>query len=253
MTVKNHHSATRAHILQAALECFARSGYSGASVQQIVGKARVSKPALYYYFKDKAGLFQALVDEAHDQRFALMQDAAARAVDFRGQLVEILSALFAFLEENRDLMRIAFATAFAAPGEVPEGLRCTEKCERNFEFIHSLIKRALADGVLNPRFDSHELAYGLYGQMNFYVTSHLLMPKKALDRKVAERVVELFLEGAGTGGPSNAFPLTPALSPRERGKSSSNGWRFKSSSSLSSTARATSRTRTRTTRRIQQS
>ena len=43
-------------------------------------------------------------------------------------------------------MRIAFATAFAAPGEVPEGLRYSEKCERNFEFIHSLMKQAQADG-----------------------------------------------------------------------------------------------------------
>ena len=93
-------------------------------------------------------------------------------------------------------MRISFATAFAAPGEIPEGLRYTAKCERNFEFIHLLIQDALAQGVLDDRFDSRELAYGWYGQMNFYVTAHLLMPKLRLDRKVAKRIVELFLAGA---------------------------------------------------------
>ena len=93
-------------------------------------------------------------------------------------------------------MRIAFATAFSAPGEIPDGLRYTEKCQRNFEFIHSLIKKGLAGDALDDRFDSRELAYGLYGQMNFYVTAHLLMPERRLDRKVAERVVELFLVGA---------------------------------------------------------
>jgi len=126
-----------------------------------------------------------------------MQKAAARNVDLPGQLVEILVALFEFLGKNRELMRIAFATAFAAPGEVPDGLRYTEKCERNFEFIHSLIKKGLASGELDIRFDSRELAYGLYGQMNFHVTAHLLMPHRRLDRKVAERIVELFLAGAG--------------------------------------------------------
>ena len=201
MASNTNNSATRQHILQAALGCFAHSGYSAATVQQIVGKAKVSKPALYYYFADKAGLFQALVDEAHDERFALMQKAAARTAELGGQLVEILVALFDFLGKNRELMRIAFATAFAAPGEVPDGLRYTEKCERNFEFIHSLIKKGLASGELDTRFDSRELAYGLYGQMNFHVTAHLLMPHRQLDRKVAERIVELFLAGAGRKQP----------------------------------------------------
>src|SRR5205085_833276 len=115
------------------------SGYAAASVQQIVDDARVSKPALYYYFKDKAGLFQALVDEAHDERFRLMQAAAQSSQDLKNQLVEILTALFDYLQKNRELMRIAFATAFAAPGEIPAGLRYSDKCERNFEFIHTLM------------------------------------------------------------------------------------------------------------------
>jgi TetR/AcrR family transcriptional regulator len=201
MASNTNNSATRQHILQAALGCFAHSGYSAATVQQIVGKAKVSKPALYYYFPDKAGLFQALVDEAHDERYALMRKAAARTAELGGQLVEILVALFDFLGKNRELMRIAFATAFAAPGEVPDGLRYTKKCERNFEFIHSLIKKGLASGELDTRFDSRELAYGLYGQMNFHVTAHLLMPHRRLDRKVAQRIVELFLAGAGRKQP----------------------------------------------------
>src|SRR5215831_680522 len=138
------HSGTRQEILHAALKRFAHSGYAAASVQQIVDEAKVSKPALYYYFRDKAGLFQALVDEAHDERFRLMQAAVARGKDLRGQLIEILTASFDYLQKNRELMRIAFATAFAAPGEMPDGLRYSDKCERNFEFIHSLMKNALA-------------------------------------------------------------------------------------------------------------
>ena len=66
-------------------------------------------------------------------------------------------------------MRISFATAFAAPGEVPPGLRYLDKCERNFEFIHSLMKRAQANGELDSRFDSRDLAFGFYGQTNIYL------------------------------------------------------------------------------------
>jgi len=192
-----HGPETRRQILRAALKRFAHSGYAATSIQQIVGDAKVSKPALYYYFRDKAGLFQALVNEAHDERFDVVRQAAARGQNIRGQLVEILTALFDYFHRNRELTRIAFATAFAAPGEVPAGVSYLDRCQRNLELMHGLIKRAQADGELDDRFDSRELAYGFYGQAHFYVTSHLLMPNYRLNRRAAERIVDLFLAGAG--------------------------------------------------------
>ena len=194
-------SATRQQLLQAAVKCFAHRGYAAASVQQIVDDARVSKPALYYYFKDKAGLFQSLVNEAHDKKFELMQAAAARATDLRGQLVEILTVLFDYFQKNRELMRISMATAFASPGELPPKLCYLDKCERNFEFIHSLMKQAQKSDELDAAFDSEELALGFHGQANSHLMAHLLMPNCRLNRRTAERVVELFLAGAAAKPP----------------------------------------------------
>jgi AcrR family transcriptional regulator len=188
---------TRQEILRAALKRFAHGGYAATSVQQIVGDARVSKPALYYYFKDKAELFQALVNEAHDGRYQQMQEAAGRAQRVRGQLVEILTVLFDYFRDNRELMRISLATAFASPGEVPAGFDCAGRCERNFEFVHGLIKQGLARGELDPRFDSRKLAFGFYGQANAYLMLHLLTGETQLDRAMAERIVDLFFSGAG--------------------------------------------------------
>jgi AcrR family transcriptional regulator len=192
-----HGLETRRQILQAALKRFANGGYAATSVQQIVDDAKVSKPALYYYFHDKAGLFQALVSEAHDERLQVVQQAAARGRNFRGQLVEILAALFDYFHKNRDLTRIAFATAFAAPGEVPPDLRYLDRCQRNLEFIRSLIQQAQAAGELGDRFDCRDLAYGFYGLAHFFIASHLLMPDYRLNRRSAERIVDLFLAGAG--------------------------------------------------------
>jgi AcrR family transcriptional regulator len=191
-----HGPETRRHILRAALKRFANGGYAATSIQQIVSDAKVSKPALYYHFRDKAGLFQALVSEAHDERLQVVQQAAARKSDVRGQLIEILSALFDYFHKNRELTRIAFATAFSAPGEMPPELRYLDRCQRNLEFMHSLIKRAQTAGELDDRFDSRDLAYGFYGQAHLYVTTHLLMPNYRLNRRAAERIVDLFLAGA---------------------------------------------------------
>ena len=210
MVKRPNDSETRQQLLQAAVKCFAHSGYAAASVQQIVDDARVSKPALYYYFKDKAGLFQSLVNEAHDKKFELMQAAAARAGDLRGQLVEILTGLFDYFQKNRELMRISMATAFASPGELPPKLCYLDKCERNFEFIHSLMKQARKSGELNNAFDSEELALGFHGQANSHLMAHLLMPDCRLNRRTAERVVELFLAGAAAKKQAGSIILKPA-------------------------------------------
>lgn len=189
-------STTRQQVLQAALKTFANCGYEGASVQDIVEAAKVTKPTLYYYFGNKKELYQALVDYAHDERWNLMWSAAERGRTLADKLVEILTALFEFLQNNRDLMRIAFATAFAAPGELPAEIHYLDKCARNFEFIHDLIRGGQAAGELDRRFDSKELAFGIYGQLNIYAMAHLLMPDCKLNRQTAQRIVELFLVGA---------------------------------------------------------
>lgn len=191
---------TRKQILRAALKHFANAGYAATSVQQIVGDAKVSKPALYYYFGDKAGLFEALVRESLDDRLRVMQAAAARGKNFREQAEEILTAVFEHFQKNRELTRIAFATAYAAPGEIPPTLDYVQLCQRNIGFIHSLIKDAQKSGELDSRYDSHDLAYSFFGHTNFYIKAPVLMPGFRANRKAAGRIVELFFAGAAAKG-----------------------------------------------------
>jgi AcrR family transcriptional regulator len=191
-----NHSATRRHILQAALKSFARCGYAATSVQTIVDHAGVSKPALYYYFADKAQLFQALVDQAHDERYRLMQAAGDRGRTVAEKLERIVTAVFEFSLRNRELMRLAFATAFAASGESPGRMKCLEKGRRNFEFVRSLIEAGQASGELGRGFSVDDLAMGIYGQLNSYVMIRLLVPDCPLDRRTAKQIVRLFLQGA---------------------------------------------------------
>ena len=192
----NAQSKTRQRILRVALKIFADCGYAGASVQAIVGGARVTKPVLYYYFGSKAGLYQALIHWAHDERYRLMQEAAGRVKGVAEQLTEVLAALFEFIHENRALMRIAFATAFAAAREIPKEIIYLPKGVRNFEFMHTLVRAGVATGELDGRIATRELAMGIFGMMNIKVMWHLVDPRRKLTRQDAEATVRLYLDGA---------------------------------------------------------
>src|SRR5215468_12282832 len=54
---------TRAAILKAALEEFSHEGVAGARTDEIARRAGVNKALLYYYFKDKEGLYSAALEE----------------------------------------------------------------------------------------------------------------------------------------------------------------------------------------------
>ncbi len=187
---------TRRRILRTALKQFAHRGYAGASVQAIVDDARVTKPTLYYYFKNKAGLYQALLDLAFDERYRVMQEAVSKATTLRERLVEILCALFDFLEENSELMRLAFTTAFASPGEIPAEVKYLDKAQRNFEFVQQLVRNGSESGEISKSFAPEDLAINFVGMMNIHVMGYLFNRETKLGRRKAELIVQLFFEGA---------------------------------------------------------
>lgn len=189
-------SATRDKILAVALRLFADRGYAGTSVQDIVSGAKVTKPALYYYFPSKADLYQALLDRAHDERFRLMQEAVARGKDFPGKLEELLNAHFEFLQSHRELLGLVYATAFAARGEMPKEIRYLDKCQRNFGLVRDLIRDGQRTRLLTRRFDAEHLARGIFGMMNIHVQAELVQPGQKPTRKTARQIVKLFLGGA---------------------------------------------------------
>lgn len=187
----------REQILNAALKQFAAKGYAGTSMRDIIVGTTFTLPTIYYHFGNKAGIYQALVDAAFDEAYQRMRTAAARQVDLEAQLVEIALAMFNFVRERRELTRLAFATLFAAPDELPAELRDAEKRQRNLEFVTQLIADAIAARKATQRFSARELAEGIYAAITFQVMRSLLEPGPPPTRRQAARMVRLFFEGAG--------------------------------------------------------
>ena len=55
---------SRSAILDAAERCFADQGFPATTIKRIAGAAGVNTALLYYYFRDKQGLYHAVLDRA---------------------------------------------------------------------------------------------------------------------------------------------------------------------------------------------
>lgn len=63
--VKRDPEGVRRDILTVAMEEFSRNGLSGARIDEIAARTRTSKRMIYYYFGDKEGLYQHVLEEAY--------------------------------------------------------------------------------------------------------------------------------------------------------------------------------------------
>ena len=86
---------TKAEILDAAEELFARRGPNAVSLRQVIARARVNLAAIHYHFGSKESLLQAVLSRRlvplNAERLALLEEAQRRTR--RGPLEKILEAL----------------------------------------------------------------------------------------------------------------------------------------------------------------
>src|SRR5438874_1763122 len=85
---------SRKAILNAAVHEFAREGVSGARTDAIARSARVNKALLYYYFKDKQALYQAVLDEVFSGVRAAIHNALSQKLPPRQKLARYICAHF---------------------------------------------------------------------------------------------------------------------------------------------------------------
>ena len=196
MGSKTPRSAKEA-VLESAIQEFARKGYSGTAILDIVQATGLSKPTLYYYFQSKAGLFRAILDFAYDECFARMQERVGKAGGgTKEKLIAVTTAMFEFAEKHPQLLRLVFATNFAAPEEIPAECVDKEKRRRLFDFVKGIVEEGVKSKELDGTFSTLELGNGIFGAIAQRSRMYLLGVEGKLNAREAGRLVDLFLRGA---------------------------------------------------------
>jgi AcrR family transcriptional regulator len=84
--------ATRARILQAARDCFARTGYAGTTNKDIADLAGITAAAIYQYFDSKTALYLATVHAAEAELVPEFEEAIANERTTRAAFRALLAA-----------------------------------------------------------------------------------------------------------------------------------------------------------------
>jgi AcrR family transcriptional regulator len=135
-------------ICEAAMRVAGRKGLEKTTVEDIAREAGVAKGTVYLYFRSRDDILEKTIGAAVDDLLERLQraaDAAGRKGTFVDALERVLSAQFAYFDENRAFFRVYFAS-----GEYSEDrrLRQSRRYHRHIEHHAGLVKRGRRRGEL---------------------------------------------------------------------------------------------------------
>jgi TetR/AcrR family transcriptional regulator len=183
---------SRERLLETATELFAEKGYAGASVREIVEKAGVSKPVLYYYFKSKEGLFYAILEWAA----AVQQNILNEIFEARGTVLQRFIFLYRRVHEgiqqHKSLYIMIHGLIYGPPEGVPEYDFASFQ-----RYMLDAVKRIYAEGLPSGEIrnaDAEEVAFLVLGLMDFSINMDMVLPELA-DSQRPERLLQLAFQG----------------------------------------------------------
>ena len=103
-------------LLEAGVEEFARRGLAGANMRTIADRACISVGALYKYYGDKDGFFQACLDRSLEALDRTLAEVTSEEAGFREYARRIIRALLRFSREHAGYVRL-YCVLAASGGE----------------------------------------------------------------------------------------------------------------------------------------
>lgn len=186
---------SRAAILNAAVREFAREGVSAARTDAIAHSAGVNKALLYYYFKDKESLYQAVLNEVFSGVRAAIENALAQDLPPKERLCAYVRAHFDYIASHPSYPRIVHAEFLSA---TKHPARLQRVAREYFRPVFAGIASLLQEGAESGEFrhvDPIQFIPSMIAIIVFYFTTAPIMkivtgfdpttPKRLAERRSA--------------------------------------------------------------------
>ena len=178
MRTKAKEQDTKTRLLHSAGDLFAAKGFKGATIRDICDKVGANLASVHYYFKDKEGLYEAVVQFVMDEtsrRFPAYIDAK----EDQNPQEELYLFIKHFLERrlNDEFPAWFRKVLFQALHDPRPSIRdlITQRHKRNYGRLVTLIRRLLPAGADDEAV--HLVMASVIGQCQFYQIDRYLVPQ----------------------------------------------------------------------------
>jgi len=176
--------------MSVAIDCFARLGYQGTSIERIARDAGVTKGALYYHFRDKEDLlFAAVKDRIGGFNRSVMQSVAP-ADDGLAALRRVVDACFfhATVSNHRRFIITLMVEALDVNPRLSEEFRTVLRVMR--AFLADVVRRGQAAGTFRADVEATAAAAAIAAGIMGAEIQHYQDPEEIELRAVLDTLVE---------------------------------------------------------------
>jgi AcrR family transcriptional regulator len=191
--------AVRQRLLAAALELFTRKGYAATTVREIVAAAGVSKPALYYYFANKEGIYLELMTSTYALFQGILSGLGECHGPARTRILRFATMIFDGFVDNIQVMRLIYAIFFGPPQGAPHFPH-----DQYFTVMLQVVADLVSEGVAAGEFrevEPGQVSWIVISCMNTVMEEQLCHHPPRVDRARLLAMLDLVLTGIGKGGP----------------------------------------------------
>jgi len=183
-----------ARILDEAIRAFASRGYASTSVREVVEACGCTKPALYYHFTNKTGLYRSAVGCAV-ARLKHVYVPSSEEASFPDQLRLGLARIRDHAEVYPDDLRLLFRAETEATIH-PDLLDVRTLRAQDLAMVETLLADGVARGELRPHLPIKAAAIVLVGAMHMWL--QMWLDGHPLDADFEAHTMSLYLHGVST-------------------------------------------------------
>lgn len=185
---------TKHRIFMVAAHLFACKGFNGVSMREISEKAGVTKPTIYYYFKNKEEIYKALIDAGLDHSRADLNRIRAADLPLREKLTEIIRERIRDCEQFTDFTKI-FIDLHLSVEKLDFLTQFRDKAQEPLRELELVLKEGIDRGEMNRELNPRLAAEIISAIVLYYLWRQVERGGEAGDSMLAERIVETVFRG----------------------------------------------------------
>lgn len=186
-------------IMQCAKTLFYAKGYDAVGVQEIVDRAGITKPTLYYYFGSKLGLLKTLLEVSFGDFRAQLHEVAQMDCRIEDVLYRLAQTYYSFFENDREFYMLFMALFYSArENEVYQTVH--PYVIEFYDMVVGIFDKA-SDQLGNMNGRQRQFAIGFIGTINHYLILRFEEEggdEKKISKGEIEAVVRQFMYGIFT-------------------------------------------------------